>query len=225
MIKPRHKIKFILPPKGSLHPNGPSDPLSYYYRPIVGHLYKKRIQKGLNLLNLSYDSILEFGYGSGILLPTLASISNNLFALDTDSDADYVKKEITKLNIKAELNQTDITQIRYPDNFFDLIVSFSVFEHIKNSDCVLKEMFRILKPGGELLVGMPRVDRLMEKLFTLIGFNKINEHHVTDYRAFLNCGKKYFKMIKYAKFPAFLPTYFCLYHNILFIKELKTHDK
>lgn len=219
MDKSRHKVKFILPPKGSLHPNGPSDPLGYYYHPIAGYLYKQRIQKGLDLLDLSYDAILEFGYGSGILLPTLAGMTKNLFALDTDSDAIAIKEEITKLNIKAELNQADITQILYPDNFFDLIIAFSVFEHIKDPNLVLKEMFRILKPGGKLLVGMPRVDKFMEKLFSLIGFNKINEHHVTDCHAFLNNVNKYFLLIEHSKFPVHLPAYFCLYHNLLFKKN------
>ncbi|MBT4122184.1 class I SAM-dependent methyltransferase [bacterium] len=212
------KIKFILPKSGIFKVNGPSDPLDYYYRPLVGKLYVKRIQMGLDLLNKEYDSILEFGSGSGLLLPTLNSISNNLTAVDLDADTKLVKESLDKLNINAQLYQEDITTLNLESNSFNLIVAFSVFEHIKEPDQILKELHRILKPGGELLVGMPRVDKFMEKLFVTIGFNEINDHHVTNYKEFLKFASKEFELEKINTMPKFLPKSFGLYFNILLKK-------
>ena len=43
----------------------------------------------------------------------------------------------------------------FPDNHFDSIVSFEVFEHIFNLDTVLTELRRVLKPGGHIIITIP----------------------------------------------------------------------
>jgi SAM-dependent methyltransferase len=45
--------------------------------------------------------------------------------------------------------------INFPDNSFDLINVFSTLHHIPNVTFVLKELFRVLKPGGHLLLKEP----------------------------------------------------------------------
>lgn len=212
-------IKFNLPPQNLFKPTGPTDPLDYYYKPIVGKLYIKRIQAGLDMLTPPYNSVLEFGYGSGLLLPTINSFSKNLTAVDIDSEPAVVQPALNKLNINARLIKNDILKLALPEGSFDLIVAFSVFEHIKNPEPILNEMKRILKPGGRLLVGMPRVDKNMSRLFSLIGFNKIDEHHVANHQEFLIRAKKYFKLIKFSSLPSFLPLSGGLYFNMLFKKD------
>jgi SAM-dependent methyltransferase len=46
------------------------------------------------------------------------------------------------------VRQMDATRMDYPDNHFDVVYSFSVFEHLPNPKAVLKDMSRVLKPGG-----------------------------------------------------------------------------
>lgn len=213
------KIKFDLPPRELFKPTGPSDPLAYYYKPLLGKLYKSRLQAGLNLLKPPYGAVLEFGYGSGLLLPILAKISHNLSAVDIDSDPQAVNSILTKLNIKATLIKNDIVKAALAENSLDLIVAFSVFEHIENHEPILKEMKRILKPDGRLLIGMPRVDKKMAKLFTFIGIDKISNYHVASYHDFLKAAQKYFKLLKLSSLPAFLPPSGGLYFNMLLEKE------
>jgi SAM-dependent methyltransferase len=45
--------------------------------------------------------------------------------------------------------------ITYPDNFFDLITCFGTLHHIPNALFVLKELYRVTKPGGYLLIREP----------------------------------------------------------------------
>jgi SAM-dependent methyltransferase len=47
--------------------------------------------------------------------------------------------------------------LNFPDNSFDLIVSFSVLHHIPNVSFVLSELFRVLSPNGVLLIREPIV--------------------------------------------------------------------
>ena len=215
----KKNVKFILPPKNSFPVNGPSDPLIFYYRFIVGFLYRRRMQIGLNFLKPSYESVLEFGHGSGLLLPTLASISKKLFAIDIDSNPILVRESLKKLNINAEISNKDLFERGYKSESFDLVIAFSVFEHIKDPRDILKELFRILKPNGKLLVGMPRVDAAMEKMFAFIGFNDINSLHVTSHKDFLFSANKYFELIKIKHMPFFLPSCASLYYNMFFGKN------
>jgi 2-polyprenyl-3-methyl-5-hydroxy-6-metoxy-1,4-benzoquinol methylase len=212
------RIFFELPPKGTFVPNHDvDDPLAYYYKPITGYMYKKRIQLGLNLLNCDrYENVLEFGYGSGVLLPSLAKISKNLYGIDTTSEPSVVNSSLSKLNLRAELKKEDITKAGYPSSYFDLIVGFSVFEHISEPDSILSEMCRILKPDGKLLAGMPMVSGWMGKLFVLIGYNTIDEHHVMNHNEFIKRAGKFFNLEKRNRLFRFIPENTSLYFNILF---------
>ena len=214
------QIKFILPPKNLFVPNDPiDDPSPYYYRPIIGFLYRQRIQNGLDLLEAPYESILEFGYGSGLLLPTLHSMCNNLSAIDTVSQPSRVGPALDMSNLAVDLKRGDITEAHYRSNSFDLIVSFSVFEHIASPEPILKEMSRILKNRGHLLVGMPRVSGDMEPLFTFIGYKNINKHHITSFRKFLLAANAYFSIKKQSHMPSFMPSFLGLYFNVLLEKR------
>ncbi len=121
----RTRVDFTIPPVGSLTPNGDSDPLSYYYKTFIKKVYRRRIENGLRLLKSRYGTILEFGYGSGILLPTLFMMSEKLYAIDLNSRNDIVQTNLKKLDISAELSSKDLVEECYPSSHFDLIVAFS----------------------------------------------------------------------------------------------------
>src|SRR6185295_4477772 len=79
----------------------------------------------------------------------------------------------------AKLVQGNVYQLPYPDGMFDLVVSFSVFEHLHEFKRGLSEVARVLRPGGTFLLGMPTVNRLMEVAFRALGVKSIEDHHVT----------------------------------------------
>ncbi len=219
MPKKKH-LKLKLFPEGTFRCNSADDPLPYYYKPLIGTLYRYRIEQGLSLLSPPYENVLEFGFGSGLLLPTLAAISDNLYGIDIVSDPSAVALCLKKIDISAKLYQADLLKINFPDNTFDLIVAFSVFEHIDDCGRIIKEVFRILKPEGELLVGMPRVDKKMAKLFRLIGYDRIEQHHLAGYKSFLNACQGQFILEKQTRLFSFLPSYLGLYFNMLLKKQI-----
>lgn len=214
-MSPMLKCQLRIPPLGVLEPGGPTDPLKYYYSPIVGFLYRWRVEQAISLLHPPYRSILEVGYGSGVLLPTLACFGDELFGVDLESDPVKVGQRLRPLNLHVTLARGDARDMDYPDGRFDLVVAISVFEHIQPVAPVLNEVFRILEPGGHLLVGMPRVDRWMERLFPLIGFKDIQDLHVTNHRQFLKTAYDNFELVTFAHIPPFLPQQVGLYFNML----------
>ena len=55
------------------------------------------------------------------------------------------RKEVIKCNVEKE-------KFPYPNNMFDEVYSGNIFEHLKNQNVVLKEMVRVLKRGGKLVL-------------------------------------------------------------------------
>lgn len=203
-----------MPAEGVLEANGPADPLPYYYRPVIGTMYRRRIASCLSLLHPPYDAVLEIGYGSGVLLPSLFRISRVVKGIDLESDPEQVNRSLAKLGLHAELLRGDVCSLPEQTKSVDLVVAMSVFEHIAEVDSALSAIHRVLRRGGELLVGMPRVDKTMSRLFDLIGFHGIDQHHVTSYQMFLAQAAKSFDLAGMCHMPSWLPACCGLYFGM-----------
>jgi len=49
----------------------------------------------------------------------------------------------------------DITKLEIVDNQFDFIICYHILEHIENDSQAMKELFRVLKPGGKVIIQTP----------------------------------------------------------------------
>jgi ubiquinone/menaquinone biosynthesis C-methylase UbiE len=70
-----------------------------------------------------------------------------------DIDADAIRRAQERhgtANVSFLLGQT--TSIPVPDASFDVVISYDVFEHVSRPDVILRECFRLLKPGGKILI-------------------------------------------------------------------------
>ncbi|MBZ0257067.1 class I SAM-dependent methyltransferase, partial [bacterium] len=101
----------------------------------------------------SIKSMLDWGCGSGRLIGFFAEYSGipNIYGCDIDSEAvawchsNYPIQKFAKIPL--------MPPTKYAEDKFDLIISFSVLTHLEREAQLawLKEMERILKPGGLLL--------------------------------------------------------------------------
>lgn len=55
-------------------------------------------------------------------------------------------------NINFQYQSLEDYNYVYPDNYFDLILSKEVLLHVANKPVILKELFRVLKPNGKLII-------------------------------------------------------------------------
>jgi len=55
----------------------------------------------------------------------------------------------------------------HPDNFFDAVVSFGMFEHLENPFHAAREVARVLKPGGIFIMAVPNLFHIMSRLVFL----------------------------------------------------------
>jgi ubiquinone/menaquinone biosynthesis C-methylase UbiE len=61
----------------------------------------------------------------------------------------------------AKLEIMDAHAMTFPDGSFDFVYSFHALEHMTDPDLALREMARVLKPGGVYVVGTPNKARLL----------------------------------------------------------------
>lgn len=59
---------------------------------------------------------------------------------------------VRRASDRIRLRQVDLTRIPFPDGTFDWVTSVSVIEHIPDYRRAIAEMFRVLRPGGRLLL-------------------------------------------------------------------------
>ena len=164
--------------------NGPTDPIEYYKKPLVGRLFRERINMGLRLLgDEPIGRALEIGYGAGAVLLALAPHVRDMHAIDLDADPSPVERLLVARGHHADLRRGSVYELPYESNSFDVAVCFSVFEHLHEFERGLVEVARVLAPGGRFLLGMPAVNRMMELGFRAIGFKGIEDHHVTTPQA------------------------------------------
>lgn len=102
-----------------------------------------------------YGEILEIGTGRGYMSLVLARKGFRIITVDSDADA----LRTAALNLAHEKKaryarffRMDAGSLSFPDQSFDHIVSVYFFHHVKNRDSVFREMDRVLKPAGRLIV-------------------------------------------------------------------------
>lgn len=94
--------------------------------------------------NFLSGELLDFGCGSKPY-EKLFKNSNNYFGVEVYSN---------KKNLKSEIYYNGIT-LSFEDNAFDSILCTEVFEHVEQLDHVITELYRVLKPGGRMIVTTP----------------------------------------------------------------------
>lgn len=215
-------MRFALPPRGSLTPNDAVDPLKFYYLPLLGRVFSARLELGLELFDGRFARLLEVGYGSGLLLPTLARMADVVDGLDLVSDPELVRRELGRLGTSVgELARGSVCAMPFAAERYDGVMAFSIFEHLgrEELELALAEVARVLRPRGHLIVGCPAVHRAMNLAFAAIGFPGIEEHHLSGIEDVLRAAVPYFEVEKVATLPFFVPLGWALYSAVLLRKR------
>lgn len=131
------------------------DLIDFHFNP---HLYSPSLkQKAENILaNLRGKKVLDIGCGSGWISRLAIDRGFEITAMD-------ISKKVVEENIfyqknsgiKYDMIQGSAVAIPFPDQSFDSIIMTEVLEHLPNPQSALKEIHRVLKPGGTLALSVP----------------------------------------------------------------------
>jgi len=123
----------------------------------------------------SGERILDIGCGDGYMLGKLKDKFGELYGLDiAPSRLRAAETKIKKLYpleaSKFKFIEGNVDQsLPFPDNFFDAIICIAVMEHVYDIFSLVKEMHRVLKPGGYVVAEVPNIAYLKYRIQLLLG--------------------------------------------------------
>jgi ubiquinone/menaquinone biosynthesis C-methylase UbiE len=102
----------------------------------------------------SEDTLLDVGCGPGLLVCAFAPVVRHATGIDlTPAMLDQARKAAEEQRLaNVSWQQGDVTKLPYPDAHFSIVSSRFVFHHLEHPLIVLKEMVRVCKPGGRIVV-------------------------------------------------------------------------
>jgi len=101
-----------------------------------------------------YGNVLELGCGTGFFLLNLklAGVVEHGHVTDLSPGmVEVAQRNASRLGFEVEGRVADAERIPYDDGTFDLVVGHAVLHHIPDVEQSLREVLRVLKPGGRFV--------------------------------------------------------------------------
>lgn len=154
--------------------------------PSDNPLHQRLLKAYIAVEALIEGDVLEVGCGEGRGIPLILNQAKSYTALDKLDDV--INRLRQKFPSGNFLSGNIPPFARLTDNSFDTVISFQVIEHIKEDGFFLKEIERVLRPGGKVYLTTP--NRVMSLTR--------NPWHVREYTSdeLLILAQKYFANAK-----------------------------
>ena len=208
-----NRAELSLPAKAQLAYTGSDDPLEYYYRPHTAWLYRARLRLALGVLGDDrFESLLEVGYGSGILLADLAKRAKRVAGIDVHPHRGEVEHAMDKLGVVADLHQASLFEMPFAPGEFDCVVCLSVLEHVTELGAAFTEFERVMRTGAVAVVGFPVRNPVTDALFRLLGYRP-REMHPSSHADIIKAAeaRTELKLQCVEQLPGLLPRSFSAY--------------
>jgi SAM-dependent methyltransferase len=135
--------------------------------PFGSNIYQQRKDVIRQLPKASYAKIYEPGCGANGTLQAIHEIFPEAELTACDLSPGLLRRQFDsaqRLGLKVTLKQRDARFTGEPDDTYDAVVSYAVHHEapVKENIEILAEMFRILKPGGDMVISDPPPFRAVE---------------------------------------------------------------
>lgn len=194
MTNPLPKLKLL--PYNQYKGVNADDPIRYYFWPIFGPMYRRRVEMCLGECR-GGQRVLEVGFGTGLAFLNLAEMYDEIYGIDLTASIPEVQSVFEPLGIRADLRQGSVLAMPYADETFDTVLLISILEHLKPHDLeqAFHEIWRVLKPGGQVVYGAPVGRPFMVFMFRLLGHDIRREHFSTE-KDIAAAGERVFKKVR-----------------------------
>ena len=131
-------------------------------------VFQRSILAYYKAAELVSGDVLEIGTGMGYGVDVIAPAAKSFTTIDKN-----VPEFENELPANAKFRQMVVPPLDFADESFDYVVSFQVIEHIEKDADFVREVSRVLRPGGKFIVSTPNAPMSLTR----------NPWHVREYKA------------------------------------------
>jgi len=104
--------------------------------------------------------LLDVGCSYGLFMDVCKDVGWDVYGCELSKiQYDYTKKKHKKIH------NTEVSKSGFIDNFFDVVTLFDVIEHLTSPTKFLKEVHKVIKPGGYFIACTPNISSWQAKFF------------------------------------------------------------
>ncbi len=127
-------------------------------------------------------NVLEIGFGKGENFKYYSE-KCSVFAIDKNIDYEHLIKVQNSTRCKLDIQQVQVEQLQYNDEFFDVIIGSFVLCSVESLENTFDEMTRVLKRGGKLIFiehiqSCNNLTKTFQKVLTLVQSLLSNDCHL-----------------------------------------------
>jgi SAM-dependent methyltransferase len=149
--------------------------VAYMTRNEADMAFKKRAQTIFEWVNPTDEkTVLDMPCGRGFYLNMFRYVSDCRI-VGAELDWEIIQKAQANIgHLELPLHNANIYQLPYPSNHFDAVIASEILEHIEDDVRALREIYRVLKPGGIVAITVPHanypfwwdpINKTLEKFF------------------------------------------------------------
>lgn len=100
-----------------------------------------------------HAKVLDDGTGAGFFPVILSGLGHQVTAIDySDEMVEQAKKRFAEQGLSVNVQQMDAQHLQFADESFDAVVSRNVLWNLDDPAAAYREMYRVLRPSGTILV-------------------------------------------------------------------------
>lgn len=138
-------VKFADAPPGTRH----------FYELVEAHRYTKEwhIPQAADFASARGLKVLEIGCGLGTDGAQFAEAGADYAGVDlTEAAVDLARRRFELFNLPGKFQTEDAENLSFPDESFDVVYSHGVLHHTPDTAKAIREIHRVLRPGGRAMV-------------------------------------------------------------------------
>jgi ubiquinone/menaquinone biosynthesis C-methylase UbiE len=95
--------------------------------------------------------LLDVGCGTGFIIDLAKGIFDEIHGIDI---TDAMLARVDTSHGKVMVHRGVVEAMPFPDESFDLVTSYAFLHHVEDPRAILREVFRVLRPGGLMYIGL-----------------------------------------------------------------------
>ncbi len=119
----------------------------------------------LHVKTLNPGKILDIGCGLGYLLSSFSDKWEKYGFEISEFALSYIKNNFPEVNLINDIDLENSEPPKHHQENYDVIICYHVIEHIRNPRAFIKNLTKLLKINGTLIIGTPNMGSSMAKIF------------------------------------------------------------